>query len=78
MSGVLALLGLIALIIGGITLIIAAFKEHIAWGLAVWFLPFASLAFCIAHWDKARVGFLFQLGGVVAFVIGGGFESIGA
>ena len=57
-------LGALCVVIGAILLIVAAFRESVGWGLAVIFIPFASLVFLFKHWDAAKVAFLFQAGGI--------------
>lgn len=65
----LFLLGLIVGIVGFIWALIQAFSEHVGWGLAYWFIPFAGLAFHIINWKKIpiRKTFLLQ---ILGFVIG--------
>ncbi len=65
---VLVLLGLGALLLGGITYIIAAFRTSILWGLGVLFFGPVSLIFLILHWNEAKKPFYLQLWGV-GFVI---------
>ena len=45
--------GLVISILGSLFYIINAFKVHAGWGLAILFLPFASIAFFFAHFKKA-------------------------
>ena len=51
------------MLVGGIMVLVAAFRQNIWWGLACLFVPFASLAFCIAHWQEAKTGFLLAVTG---------------
>jgi hypothetical protein len=61
-------LGVIAVLVGNILLLIAAYREHILWLLGVLFLPFASLVFIIVHWNEAKRSLAWQvLGAVLAF-----------
>jgi hypothetical protein len=60
-ASALVLIGIVLAFIGGITFIIAAFNESVLWGLAVLFLPPASLFFLIVHWRRARDPFFTQL-----------------
>ncbi len=46
-----------AVIAGGVMCMVAAFRQSLLWGLAYLFVPFASLIFVFAHWEKARTGF---------------------
>ncbi|MEQ1858937.1 MAG: hypothetical protein ABMA13_03275 [Chthoniobacteraceae bacterium] len=67
-------LGAITAAVGGIMLLIAAFRESVLWGLAYLLLPLAGLVFIVMHWDKSRRGFLLNLAGVCV-VIAGFFSS---
>lgn len=66
---ILVLIGLLLVLVGGIAFIVATFRESVLWGLACLFVPFASLAFLIIHWQKAKDPFFMQLYGIV-FIIG--------
>lgn len=66
---ILVLVGLVCVLLGGITLLVATFRESVLWGIACLVLPLASLAFLILHWQKAKDPFFLQLYGV-AFIIG--------
>jgi hypothetical protein len=57
--------GLLIACAANIWLIIAAFRESLAWGLCVLFLPFALLVFLFRHWDAAKQPFLCSLLGVL-------------
>jgi hypothetical protein len=61
------LLVLFALVwfVGAILLMVSAFQESALWGLAVLFIPGAALYFAVTHWERAKVGFLMQVGGGV-------------
>jgi hypothetical protein len=62
MSGLLMLLAWALLVVGGIMILIAAFRVGILWGLAVLFLPgIVHLIFIIVHWREAKSGVLVQL-----------------
>ena len=67
---IIVLVGCLVAIVGGIMVLIEAFKENIWWGLAYVFVPFASLVFLFAHWDVSKRGFLISLGGAAVVVIG--------
>jgi len=66
----LFVLAMILSMVGSIWLIIAAFREHILWGLAVLLLPIASLVFVITHWEEARIPFFINLASIGIFVVG--------
>ena len=50
--------------VGGISLIIAAFKKSLLCGAACLFLPLVWLAFAVAHWDEAKEPISVQLVGL--------------
>jgi len=53
--------GLVILLLGWLSFLIAAFRISIWWGLGCLLLPFVSLFFLILHWRKAKIPFLLQL-----------------
>ena len=57
--------------VGTLLLLIAAFRQHFLWGLAVLLAPFGNVVFTCMHWAEARAGFL-------ASVIGAGICLGGA
>jgi len=60
-SNIAILLGLIILLIGSISYLVAAFRAGILWGLGCLFLPPVSLIFLFVHWQDAKKPFLTQL-----------------
>ena len=51
-------------------LCVVAFKKHIGWGLAVFFLsPIAAVVFAIKHWQDSKKPFLIYAGSVAAFFV---------
>jgi hypothetical protein len=54
-------IGLLISGVGGLWLIFVAFRESVAWGLGILFVPFASIVFICRHWDVAKRPFLFSL-----------------
>ena len=64
-------LGFIAILVGGIWLLVAAFQESVLWGLALFFFPgIVSIAFLILHPERAWRPFMLQIVGVVMFFVG--------
>lgn len=62
----LLILGMILGVVGGIWLLVVAFKESVWWGLGSLLLPFVSLIFVIMHWQVSKKPFLISLvGGVL-------------
>jgi len=70
MGTALYFLGLILCLVGGIWILINAFKTSILWGLGALFVPFVSLIFAIMHWDENKKPFLISLAGIVVVVVG--------
>lgn len=71
-------IGFFAMLVGGVMLLVAAFKEDILWGLGVMLVPFANIVFLVKFWSAAKKGFLIQsvgcgmlLAGMAAAIAGG-------
>ncbi len=71
--------GLVSLI-GLLALVVAAFKEHLMWGLGVLFVPFAYIIFVILFPAKGLVPFCLNLiGGFIGGIgLGMGFAMLGS
>ena len=67
MFTILLLLGAFCLLIGSIVLIVGGFQQSIGWGLAIIFIPFASLIFLFMHWEKGKNGFLMMVAGLIFY-----------
>ncbi len=63
MGLVLAGIGLVAMIIGGVGLLIVGFRESALWGIGMLLIPLVSLFFVISHWEEAKKPFLIQMVG---------------
>jgi hypothetical protein len=60
----------VASLVGFVWLCVLAFKEHIGWGLAVFFLsPVAAVIFGIKFWQDSKKPFLICAGSTVAFFV---------
>ncbi|HXC99995.1 MAG TPA: hypothetical protein VN048_11690 [Verrucomicrobiae bacterium] len=66
----LILIGWLVGLVGGIMLLVAAFKVNIWWGLGCIFLPFVALVFLFMHWPVAKNPFFIELAGIVLVIIG--------
>ncbi len=66
----LAIIGIALVFVGGIGLLIAAFKESILWGLGCLFFSPVALVFLILHWREAKNPFFLQLAGVAVIFLG--------
>lgn len=62
-------IGLLLSIIGGIWLLVVAFKTSILWGLGTFFIPFVGLVFVFMHWQVAKKPFLLSLLAVVLLIV---------
>jgi len=67
---VLMIVGFLVALVGGIGILIEAFKEHVLWGIGSLLFSPVSLVFVILHWDRAGKPFLLNLGGVVVMFLG--------
>lgn len=67
---VMWVLGLVSLA-GYLWLLVLAFKKSIAWGLAVFFIPFVSLYFSIKFWAETKKPFLIHSGASVGLIVVG-------
>ncbi len=56
-------LGLLVATVGGIMVLVAAFRQSVVWGLVALFVPFGNLVFTILHWAEAKKGTLISLAG---------------
>ena len=61
---VVTILGCILMAIGQLGLIVDAFKSHVAWGLAVWFIPGFNLIFALSHWQESKTAVYIALVGI--------------
>ncbi|MBI1785514.1 hypothetical protein HYR69_10255 [Candidatus Sumerlaeota bacterium] len=67
-GGILAIAGLLAAVVGGLWMMVEAFKTSVLWGLAYIFIPFASLIWLVTHWEEGKRPFLIGLaGGILIF-----------
>ncbi|PTD97705.1 hypothetical protein [Pseudothauera lacus] len=66
----LTILGVGVFFIGGLGILIAAFRTNIWWGLGCLLLAPLSLLFLVLHWDAAKNPFLLQLAGLALLLLG--------
>jgi len=66
----LVLVGWLVSLVGGIMVLIEAFKNSVVWGLASLFIPFVILVFVILNWDVSKKGFLISVVGMIIAVVG--------
>ncbi|WP_105257939.1 hypothetical protein [Pseudoalteromonas sp. T1lg88] len=72
---IMAFIGIVIFLIGGIGFLIAAFKTNILWGLACLFISPVSIIYLILHWSEAKSPFFLQLAGLAVVLFSG---SMGA
>jgi hypothetical protein len=63
-------LGWLLTMVGGVWIMIAAFRESIVWGLCVMFLPIAQPIFICTHWGQCWRPLLISLFGMATAVAG--------
>ena len=71
MGTLLIIVGVLVALVGGIGMLLVAFRESILWGLGCFFIPLVSLIFLISHWDDAKKPFFIQLSGIALIILGG-------
>lgn len=74
MAWAIMILGVIVMLVGGIWLLVVAFKQSVVWGLVVLFVPFAALVFVVKYWDVTKTAFVVNLVGAVMY--GGMFYGV--
>jgi hypothetical protein len=65
---ILSYAGLGIFIIGGIGLLIAAFKTHILWGLGVLLIAPVAIIYLIVHWQDGKGPFKLQIFGLLTII----------
>jgi len=68
--GFLWFLASIVSLVAFVWLCVLAFREHIGWGLSVFFFsPIAAIVFAIKHWQQSKKPFLIYAGSTAAFFV---------
>lgn len=70
MGAFLIIAGFAVNAVAGIVILVKAFRVSVGWGLAVMFIPFASLYFVIKNWEATKAPFLAGLGGGALMMFG--------
>ena len=80
MSEIVFYIGLGIFVIGGISLLIAAFRTSVLWGLAVLFVAPVAIIYTILRWQDAKGSFKIQVFGFLIMAIfaymNGGISSV--
>jgi hypothetical protein len=66
----LCLVGILSATIGGIVVLVEAFKVSVTWGLCYLFVPFAAVVFIFKYWDQTKKGVGMIAGGWLLLIIG--------
>ena len=69
MGEIIFYVGLGIFIIGGIGLLIAAFRTSILWGLAVLLIAPVAILYLIVHWQDAKGPFKLQIFGILIIAV---------
>ncbi|MBN1523291.1 MAG: hypothetical protein JW904_02305 [Spirochaetales bacterium] len=77
---IITLLGAVAMLVGWIMILIAAFKEKVTKGLLALFIPFYAIYYVFAKYqpDNKTLVIILYLGGWVVSIIGNVIASAGA
>ena len=70
MMTALYFLGCILALVGGIWIVVLAFKKSVLWGIGALIVPFVSLVFVFMNWQESKKPFLIQIAGIVLIVVG--------
>ena len=80
MSEIVFYVGLGIFIIGGIGLLISAFRTKVLWGLAILFIAPVAVIYLILHWQDAKDSFKIQVFGLLVIAVfaytNGGMSSV--
>ncbi|MBA4500854.1 hypothetical protein [Marinobacterium marinum] len=68
---IMAFIGILILIIGGIGFLIAAFRTSVIWGLACLLISPVSIIYLVLHWPEAKNPFFLQLAGLAVVLFSG-------
>lgn len=69
MDDIILYTGIGIFIIGGIGLLIAAFRTSILWGATVLLIPPAAIFYLVSHWQNAKKSFKTQILGLLLILI---------
>lgn len=71
MEAILSILGFLAFLIGWVWILVLAFKEHIGWGLAVFFFsPLISVIYGFMRWGTCKIPLIIHIVGFVLLIYG--------
>jgi hypothetical protein len=61
----------VAGVAAGVWLLVLAYRQHVGWGLACTFVPFAVVAFAFRYWEEAKRPFALGIVGFAVTVVAG-------
>jgi hypothetical protein len=70
MATVLMIVGILGMIIGGVGMLMAGFRESMLWGIGMLLIPLVSLIFVVTHWEDAKKPFIIQVVGWLLMAAG--------
>jgi len=70
LASILFIIGAVLGLVGGIWLLVVAFRTSILWGLGSLFIPPVIIIFAIMHWGDAKKPFLIALCSIPFYVAG--------
>ena len=72
MGTLIYMLGSLVALVGGVIVLIEAFKKSVLWGLLSFCIPFAVFVFVAQNWsnEKVRKGFFIWLAGFGVMIVG--------
>jgi hypothetical protein len=70
-------IGALLCIVGGLWIVVNAFKESLWWGLGSLFIPLVGLIFAIMNFAENKIPLLLYVIGLVLLFVGGAFSGQG-
>ena len=67
---ILTAIGGVMAVVGGVWVIVLAFRKSVMWGLLCLFVSPVAIYFAIKNWDIAKRPFLIEIAGIVLLFIG--------
>jgi hypothetical protein len=74
----LYVVGIVLSLIGGIWILVLAFRKSILWGLLCLFISPIAIVFAIQNWAIAKRPFLIEIAGVVLLILGAIVQGMAA
>lgn len=68
-------IGIVLCVVGGLWIVVNAFKQSIWWGLGSLIIPLVGLVFAIMHFAENKIPLLLYVVGIVLLIAGGVFAG---